>query len=252
MGIMGQITTRLKPKSGFSHFVHLGLLLLLPALIFVLVRINFTQLALALILLSKWRMFAVRPRYWFANIRQNAVDIMVGASVLVFMANSSSAGWQLLWAGLYAIWLIFIKPQSSIFMVSIQALIAQFTTLVAILLAWVDAPLAGLVVGAWLTCYLSARHFFTSFDEPYSPMYAHVWGYFAGALMWVLAHWLLFYDVISQPALLLSVLGFGFAALYYLDEADRLSDLLRRQFVFIMVAVVVVVLVFSDWGDKTV
>jgi hypothetical protein len=56
---------------------------------------------------------------------------------------------------------------------------------------------------------------------------------------------------LSQPALLLTVLGVGMGTLYYLDETDRLSLLLRRQFVFIMVAVVVVVLIFSDWGDKT-
>ncbi len=249
---MGQITMRLRPTSGFSHFLHLGLLALFPLLIFVMVRTRFYQPALAVILLSKWRMLAVRPRYWPANIRQNAVDIMVGVSVLVFMINSGSVAWQLFWAVTYGVWLVLIKPKSSVFMVSLQALIGQFAALVAIFLAWVDAPLLALVVAGWTICYLSARHFFSSFDEVYNSLFSHTWGYFAAALLWVLGHWLLFYGAISQPALLLSVLGFGFAALYYLEETDRLSVLLRRQFVFIMVAIVVVVLVFSDWGDKTV
>jgi hypothetical protein len=48
------------------------------------------------------------------------------------------------------------------------------------------------------------------------------------------------------------VLGFGLAAMYYLGERDKLSNLLRRQFVFIMIAIIVVVLVFSDWGDKAI
>jgi hypothetical protein len=248
---MNKVASRLRPKSGFSHFVHLALLTLLPALIFVLVRIRFVQVALALILLSKWRMFAVRPRYWPANVRQNAVDIMVGVSILVFMINSSTAAMQLAWAVAYGIWLIFIKPGSSIFKVSLQAMLGQFTALIALFLAWVDAPLIGLVVAGWAICYLSARHFFSSFDEVYGSLYAHTWGYFAAALMWVLGHWLLFYGLLSQPALLLTVLGVGMGTLYYLDETDRLSLLLRRQFVFIMVAVVVVVLIFSDWGDKT-
>jgi hypothetical protein len=249
---MGQITNRLRPTSGFSHFVHLALLCLLPALLFVLIRINFVQLALVLILLSKWRMFAVRIRYWFANVRQNAVDIMVGIAFVVFMANSSTTAWQLLWAVLYGVWLIAIKPKSSIFWVSMQALIAQLLALIALFIAWGEAPLAGLVIATWGICYLAARHFFSSFDEQYSGLFAHTWGYFAAALTWVLTHWLLFYDFLAQPALLLTVLGFGFAAIYYLEESDRLSVLLRRQFVFIMVAVVIVVLVFSDWGDKTV
>lgn len=249
---MNKVASRLRPTSGFSHFVHLALLALLPALIFVLVRIRFIQVALALIILSKWRMFAVRPRYWPANIRQNAIDIMVGVSILVFMVNSSTTTMQLLWAVSYGIWLVFIKPGSSILKVSIQAMIAQLATLIALFLAWVDAPLVGLVLAGWAICYLAARHFFSSFDEVYAALYAHTWGYFAAALMWVLGHWLLFYGLLSQPALLLTVIGFGMATLYYLDETDRLSLLLRRQFVFIMVAVVVVVLVFSDWGDKTV
>jgi hypothetical protein len=249
---MNKVASRLRPASGFSHFLHLALLALLPALIFVLVRIRFTQVALVLIILSKWRMFAVRPRYWPANVRQNAVDLMVGISILVFMANSSTTAAQLLWALCYAIWLVVIKPGSSVFKVSLQAMIAQFMALVALFLAWVDAPLIGLVLIGWAICYLTARHFFSSFDESYSSLYAHTWGYFAAALMWVLGHWLLFYSVLSQPALLLTVIGIGVGTLYYLDETDRLSLLLRRQFIFIMVAVVVVVLIFSDWGDKTV
>ncbi len=249
---MGQITQKIRPASGFSHFLHLGLIVLLPALIFVLVRIRFAQLALLLILLSKWRMFAVRPRYWFANVRQNGVDIMVGVSILVFMVNSSTMAWQVAWAVLYGIWLMFIKPGSSIFKVSMQALIAQFVALVALFLAWIGAPLLGLVIATWVICYLSARHFFSGFEEAYNSLYSHTWAYFGGALTWVLAHWLLFYGAIAQPALLLTVLGFGWGALYYLHETDRLSVLIRRQFVVMMAAIVVVILIFSDWGDKAI
>lgn len=197
-------------------------------------------------------MFAVRPRYWPVNIRQNAVDIMVGVSFLVFMINSSTSTMQLIWAGLYAVWLIIIKPGSSVFKISIQAMIAQFMALIALFLAWVDAPLIGLVIAGWVICYLSARHFFSAFDEPHASLYSHMWGYFGAALLWVLGHWLLFYGLLSQPTLLLTVLSVGIGTLYYLEESDRLSVLLRRQFIFIMVAVVVVVLIFSDWGDKTV
>jgi hypothetical protein len=101
-------------------------------------------------------------------------------------------------------------------------------------------------------CFLAARHFLDTFDEPYARMLAYMWGYFGAALAWVLGHWLLFYGVISQVALLLSALGYGLAALYYLDHYDRLGRGTRRQIVFIMLAIVVVVLAFSDWGDKVV
>lgn len=249
---MRAITTKLKPKSGFSSIFHLLLNLLLPVLLFVLVRIQFVQLAAIVVLLSKWRMLAVRPRYWPANIRANAVDIIVGLSIVIFMAASYTFATQLFWAFAYAVWLILIKPGSTVGKTSLQALTAQLAGLMALFISFGGASAIVLVIGVWLVCYSSARHFFTSFEETHTSLYAHTWGYFAAALAWVLSHWLLFYGSVAQPTLLLTVIGFGLAALYYLDQTDRLSKLVRRQFVFIMVAIVVVILTFSDWGDKAV
>jgi len=243
---------KLKPAGGFAQIVHLGLVLLLPIAVFVFVRMHFVQLALAIILLSKWRMFAVRPRYWPANLRANAVDIIVGVSILVLMVHSGTETWQLILAALYAVWLIAIKPATNTLMVSVQAMVGMLLGLLALFLGWTSAPLYGLVVTAGITCYLVARHFFESFDEGYSKLLAYLWGYFGAALTWLLGHWLLVYGVVAQPALLLLVIGYGLAALYYLDHNDKLSTLLKRQFIFIMVAIVVVVLVFSNWGDKIV
>lgn len=243
---------KLKPASGLSHFVHLFLTVLLPVLVFVLVRVHFIQLALVLILLSKWRMFAVKPRHWPANIRASSIDIIVGVSVLVFMMHSSTQLWQLVWAGAYGVWLIFIKPGSGEILVSLQAMIGQLVGLMALFMHFSDAPIIVLTVLSWLICGLAARHFFTSFDEPLTRLYSYTWGYFGAALTWLLSHWLLYYGVLAQPTLLLSVIGFGLATLYYLEGTDRLSKLVVREFVFVMVAVVVIVLALSDWVDKAI
>lgn len=249
---MGQLKTRIRPASGFSHFIHVLLTILLPVAIFVLVRINFTELAIVVLLLSKWRMFAVRPRHWLANIRSNGVDMLVGISIIVFMAHTDVQLVQIIWATAYTLWLLVLKPSASLLGISLQALVGQVLGLMAVFVAWPASPLFVLVLGTWLVCNVSARHFFTSFDEPYTRFLTDVWAYFGAALVWVLGHWLLYYQAVSQPTLLLSVIGFGLATLYYLEKTDRLSDLLRRQFVFIMIAVIVIVLVFSDWGDKAI
>lgn len=232
--------------------MHLALLLVLPAVVFVLVRLNFVQLAVAIIVLSKWRMFAVRPRFWAANVRANAVDLMVGLSIVSFMTHTDSVLVQLIWAALYAGWLLAIKPASTTFMVTVQAFVGQFAALMALYVAWGNGPVYGLTLVTGLICLLAARHFFDAFDEPYAKMLAYTWGYFGAALAWLLSHWLLFYGILAQPTLLLSSLGYGLAVLYYLDHQERLSKGLRRQFVFIMLAIVLVVLAFSDWGDKVV
>jgi len=249
---MRPILRNLKPASGVSHFLHLLLVLVLPVAAFILVRLNFVQLALSVIILSKWRMFAVKPRFWAANIRANAIDLMVGISIVLFMTHSGSLAIQLLWAILYAVWLFAIKPGTGIPLITTQAFIGQLAALSALYLAWGGGPIAGIAFLSGLFCFLAARHFLDAFDEPYAKMLAYFWGYFGAALGWLLSHWLLFYRGVAQPTLLLSTLGYGMAVLYYLDHYDRLSKGMRRQFIFIMVAIVLVVLVFSDWGNKVV
>jgi hypothetical protein len=249
---MRPILRNLKPTSGIAHFLHLGLLLVLPLVVFILVRLNFVQLALSIIVLSKWRMFAVKPRFWPANIRANAIDLMVGLSIVLFMTHVNSVWLQITWAILYAVWLLVIKPGSGVTLVTTQAFIGQFAALSALYLTWADGPVYGLTLLSGVFCFMAARHFLDAFDEPYAKMLAYVWGYFGAALTWLLSHWLLFYHGVAQPTLLLSTLGYGMAVLYYLDHNDRLSKGVQRQFVFIMVAIVLVVLAFSDWGDKVV
>jgi hypothetical protein len=243
---------RLKPANGFSAIVHVLLVTVLPVLVFVLVRLSFVPLAYAVILLSKWRMLAVRPRHWPANIRANAVDIIVGLSFVSFIAQAPSQAWQLVWAICYGVWLTLIKPRSTTFWNAIQAGAGQLLGLSAIYVLWGRSSLLLLVIATWGVCYLAARHFLSSYDEPLSSLISHFWGYFGAALTWVLGHWLLYYGFISQPMLLLSVLSIGLAALYYLENNDRLSIFVRREIILVMSAVVIVVLLFSSWGDKAV
>jgi len=250
---MKPLVNKLQPVKGFSHVLHLGLVTLLPVLLFVVLRINYLglQLALAIVLLSKWRIFAMRPRFWPAILRANGIDIIVGISAVTFMQLSIERPLlQLLWAVLYVLWLLFLKPGTSIAMVSAQAFVGQISGLLALYLVWANGPLYGLVAVTALVCYLSARHFFDSFDEPYSRMLAYLWAYFAAGLVWVLGHWLLFYGLIAQPVVVLTTIGYGLAVLYYFDHHEKLNKTLKRQLTTIMAVVVLVLIVFSDWGDK--
>lgn len=251
---MRQIFQKFKPMTGFSHFIHLVLVTLLPTIIFIIVRLGFyqLQLGLAIILLSKWRIFAVKPRHWLANIRVNAVDIIVGVSILIFMVQSSTQLLQLFWAVTYGIWLLFIKPMSNIQGSTLQALIALSIGYVSLFNALGSSMLIVLVVMSWLISYFASRHFLISFEETQVKYLSYMWSYFCAALVWVLGHWLLFYGPVAQPALLISVLGFGFGGLYYLHKSDKSSVILMRQIIFVVFAVLVIIITFSDWGDKAI
>lgn len=241
-----------RSSAGYATAVHIVLTALLPLLAFVLVRLEFSWVAILLVILSKWRMFAVKLRHWPANFRTNAVDILFGVSMVIFMTVSDTQALQLMWAGLYATWLLLIKPQSTAIWVGIQALIAQSVGLSAVFLFFSDASTLALTIMTWGIAYLCARHFLSVFDEGMSRATAYTWAFFAASIGWLSGRWLIFYGPIAQPALLLTVFGYGLASIYYLEHTGKLSNNIRRQFIAIMAAVVLFLIIFSDWSDKTV
>jgi hypothetical protein len=247
-----KLPSRIKPTRGFSHLFHLGLLFLLPILAYILVRIDFVGLAILLIFLSKWRMFAVRPRYWLANLVANGVDIIVAVSLVLFMANTSVMWWQLLWMLLYGVWLVWLKPRSDVLSVSLQAVLGQLLGLLVLYLKFGDSSLAVLVGGTWLITYVAARHFLTSFEEPNTALLSHTWAYFSAGLAFILGHWLLYYGTLPQIIVILTTVGYSLAALYYLEASDKLNQGLQRQLLLIMFAILLVILVLSDWSGATV
>lgn len=241
----------LKPKRGLSHLFHLTLVMVLPVLLLLFVKMGLINLAVAVILLAKWRLLAVRPRYWLANLRAGAVDILVGVAVVAFMVRADTFPIQAGWALAYGAWLLLLKPGTSRLKVSLQAATGQALAMAALYGYFGDAPLAWLVTAHGLINYLAARHFFGSFDEPHSPLYAWLWAYTGAVLAWVLGHWLIYYGYLAQPVLLSVLIGFGLASLYYLDHTAGLSRLVRRQLIFIMIAAVAIVLVFSQWSERS-
>jgi hypothetical protein len=79
----------INPTSRRAVVLHTLYLLLLPLLV-VGSALRFPTMGYILVLLSKWRMFAVRPRYWLANVRANMTDLIVGLSIVSFMNNTAS------------------------------------------------------------------------------------------------------------------------------------------------------------------
>ncbi len=247
---MREFLQKIKPSRGFSYVIYIVLNLALPILVLALVKASFVWPAITIILISKWRMFAVRPRFWVANIRTNAIDVIVGLSALGFMVVSPNDWYRIGFAAVWAVWLIFIKPRMSVLWVSLQAMIGFVAGLMALFALWPRAPLAVLVASAGFTCFFAAYHFFYSFDEPHTLLLSYLWGYCGAALVWILGHWLIFYWIIAQPTLILVSLSMVLGTLYYLDHFDRLSKLVRRQIIFIGIATVLIIwsaLVYFHW-----
>lgn len=251
------LSARIKPTRGFSHVIHITLNGLLPILAFILVRINLVPLAILLVVLAKWRIFAVRPRYWVANVVSNGIDITVSVSFILFMASTASTWWQIFWVLSYAGWLIYLKPRYDVFSVSAQAMAGQLLGLTVLYLKFGDTSLVWLVLGTWAITYLAARHFLTSFEESYAPLLAQIWGYFGAGLAFILGHWIWYYGDVAQITALITIIGYGLASLYYLDASDKVRNNLKRQLIATMVAVLLVIFILSffvqhEWTGATV
>jgi hypothetical protein len=109
-----ELLKTVKRRTFWSELVYYVLNIGLAAALLVIAQAFQTPFpALALVVLSKWRIIAVRPRFWWANIQANLVDLTVGIGVVGLMYLPTSVFYfRVALAVLYAIWLVVIKPMS--------------------------------------------------------------------------------------------------------------------------------------------
>lgn len=172
--------------------------------------------AFGLVLLSKWRILAVRPRYWFANIQANLVDIIVSLSFVVLLYGASGAFIaQIILTLLYIGWLLVIKPRSKRVFMTIQAGTAIFlgvTALMSISYGWIASAV---VLVMWVIGYSAARHVISSFDDAHISLYSLLWGLLFAEIGWLAYHWTFAYSLpgvgdikLSQTALITLAISF--------------------------------------------
>jgi hypothetical protein len=206
-----------KRRSLVSELIYILLnVALAVAILAVVWAIESPAAAFALVLLSKWRVLAVRPRYWFANVQANLVDIIVGLSMVVLLyAANGALGAQITLTGLYIVWLLFIKPRSKREFVAAQAGTALFLGVTALMMVSYDWMVAPVVLLMWLIGYSSTRHVLGSYDEAHISFYSLVWGLVVAEIGWLAHHWTFAYDLpgvgdikLSQAALIALAVSF--------------------------------------------
>lgn len=159
-------------------------------------------LGIALVLLSKWRVLAVRPRYWYANILSNLVDIVVSLSyvILVYGAVVSGLSESSLFVVLsvmtilYSAWLLVLKPRSKRAYVVAQAGVALFFGTWALFALTYNWPVSLVVLGMWGLGFISMRHMLSAYDEEtHTLTLSLVWGLIVAEIGWVAYHWAIAY-----------------------------------------------------------
>lgn len=267
-------------RSRWSDVVYVMLNIAYAAALFVLVTpgVDLPYLAYILVVLSKWRIIAVRPRFWFANLQANFIDFMVGISVVTLMLlTAASTPWvAALLAVLFAFWLLVLKPHTAQHWMLIQAGIGQFISLTALFsLAhsfefkpFITDSSFLTVVLAWVIGYMTARHALSSFKgEEERSFLSLVWGFVVAELAWLAHHWTIAYSIyrdasatadtqlmIPQIAILVTLLGFvtvrWYESFHSPDDKKAARDA-RSATIFTGVAIAILLIFFNGSLDIT-
>lgn len=215
-------------RSKVSDVVYVTLNLALAAVILGLtVAFQPPIVAYLLILLSKWRVFAVRPRFWWVNLQTNMVDLAVGLSTVTLIWQASGTFIiQFLLAALYAAWLLILKPRSNRQMMALQAGVSQFLSLTAIfsIAHYLDSSIV--VIACALVGYVTARHVLSSYEESEQTLLSGVWGFFMAELGWLSYHWVVAYEItqtllLPQMAIIAGLFSFVAVKFYDAQYHDR-------------------------------
>lgn len=210
------ILTR-KTRNSASTAVHIFLNLLFGiGTVFITVLTKNPFFGLLLVLLSKWRVFAVRPHYLWANIKTNLLDFIVGVSVVIltYYSGAEIVPVDFILAIFYCVWLIVIKPLTSETANLIQSLIAVFLGISAgsILSANIDSIV--IVLWAFIVGYSASRHVLAQGNEKDFILTTMISGLIFAEIAWLCHSWMIIYTFggtgirIPQLAIILTIFAY--------------------------------------------
>lgn len=244
-------------RTKLGEIAYLGINALLPLAVLLLIR-SFDSLypALVLVLLSKWRILALRPRFWWMSLKANAVDLLFGVSIVGLLAILQSSQASLLLefavAVVYGGWLLYLKPRSSQSAILLQAGIAQFVALTTLFNISTLVNDFVIIAGCWVIGYSVARHVLSNYEEEATELFSTIWGLFLAQLGWLLYHWTTIYDIglpikLPQISLLVLVIGFTAVRIYTSARASRLTEMMLRLTTIFSIILVLIIIIFSRW-----
>jgi len=236
------------------------------ALVVVIRYTDSILLALGLVLISKWRVLAVRARYWFVNVKSNLVDLIVSSSFVLGLYTINAAGIEdfrkLVLLGiatvLYILWLLILKPRSKRSYVVAQAGVAVFlgvATLYTISFNW---PASIVVAAMWLIGYSAANHVLNTYDdETHSLFLSLAWGVVMAEIGWVAYHWTIAYSLpfiatlyvpqIAIIAILIAFVAYKAYDSFYHHQKIRTSDIIL-PLLFTLSIIAVLIFIFNRVG----
>ena len=206
-----------KSRNIASSAVHvlLNILLGMGAVLVTVFSAN-PALGIILVVMSKWRVFAVRSRYIWINVKSNLVDLIVGLSVVLlsYYAGSSLMPVHIVLMVVYVIWLTVIKPMSSENANLAQSLIAVFLGISASTIMTANLNSSAAVLLAFLIGYAVSRHVLVQTESENFTLTTMACGLVFAEIAWLCHSWEIIYSFgdtgikIPQAAIILTIFAF--------------------------------------------
>lgn len=249
-----------KSRNAISSLLHIVLNILLAVVsIGITVVTGSCIIGLILIVVSKWRVFAVNHRYWLLNIRSSLVDFIVGIScvLLAYAAGSTFMIVHFVLMVGYSLWLIVIKPRSSHTFAIVQALIAVLigSTTATVFAAITDSIV--LVAAEFIIGYAASHHVLVQSNESNPSLISLVCGLFSAEIAWLAHSWLIIYNFgttgicVSQLAIILTLLLFTYFKVQS-EMAKRGSKLKFKHVALpIIFGIVVIAILLTQFSEPS-
>ncbi len=253
-------------QSAFSELIYIALNVgLAVAILAAIWATGSPWLGLVIVLLSKWRVLAVRPRYWFTHLEANIVDIVVSVSVVLLMYIAGQAEnlqgliVQIVLALLYTFWLLVVKPRGNRQAIAIQAGVAIFIGTLALASVSYEWPSSLFVLGMWVIGYTSARHVLASYSEESLRFLSLAWGFIAAEIGWITYHWTVAYTLpnaagLKLPQVSLILLGLSFVAERAYNSYHRHGTIRRNDVLLplLLVIGVLIIMLFTPFNQAAI
>ncbi len=247
-----------KSRNIASSAVHVFLNILLGMFaVLVTVFSGSPVLGIVLVLVSKWRIFAVRSRYLLLNIKSNLVDLIVGISVVLisYYAGSTLMPVHFILIALYVLWLLVIKPMSTEIANLAQSLIAVFLGISASTIATASVDALPAAVLAFIVGYAASRHVLAQTSTKDFTLTTLVCGLVFAEVAWMCHLWAIVYTFgetgirVPQAAIILTIFAFVYnyarQAMVRYQEDFRFRDIIGPV-LFGMALIGVIVILFSN------
>ncbi len=216
-------------------------------------------LAYLLVILSKWRVFAVRPRFWIANMQTNLLDTLVGLSIVTLLwQNMGNVPYQIVLTVFFAVWLVVLKPLSKRFWVIIQGGIAQFISTMALFTIAHNFNVAIVTLLGWLIGFVTARHIINVFNDEHEDVVISLsWGVIVAELSWLAYYWTIAYTPLKIPqiSIVVSLLGYMvlvvYNYLYHREDSRHIWRDLAMPILFSLAGIFIVLLFFNAFDPTS-